>query len=81
MHQYLSYGACVRFPEFMCSPSWCLVALPANQFVILMEAQQTFIFAIGVYFVPTPNSLLVDSDCLPRIDLCRDEPINRAKLF
>jgi hypothetical protein len=46
-----------------------------------MEAQQTFIFAIGVYFVPTPNSLLVDSDCLPRIDLCRDEPINRAKLF
>ena len=65
----------------MCSPSWCFAALLANHFVILMEAQQPSIFAIGVYFVPAPKWPLVDSDCLPHLDLCRDEPINRAKLF
>jgi hypothetical protein len=81
MLQYRSCGAGVRFPEFMCSPSWCLAALPASHFVILMEAQQTSIFAIGVYFVPPPKSLLVDSDCLLRFDLCHDESITRAKLF
>jgi hypothetical protein len=65
----------------MCSPSWCLAALPASHFVILMEALQTSIFAIGVYIVPAPKSLLVDSDCLPCFDLCCDESIESAKLI
>jgi hypothetical protein len=46
-----------------------------------MEAQQTSIFAIGVYFVPALKSLLVDSDCLPLLDLCRNESIDSAKLI
>jgi hypothetical protein len=65
----------------MCSHSWCHIALLASHFVILMEAQQTSIFAIGVYFVPALKSLLVDSDCLPLLDLCRNESIDSAKLI